>query len=33
MGTLAEAAMEKGLFPIHLSDLCQAALEGDGPKG
>jgi Fe-S oxidoreductase len=28
MMTLAEAAAQKGLFPIHLSDLCQAALKG-----
>ena len=33
MLTLAEAAAEKGLFPIHLSDLCQVALAGDAPKG
>jgi Fe-S oxidoreductase len=33
MLTLAEAAAEKGLFPIHLSDLCQAALKTDAPKG
>jgi len=33
MLTLAEAAAEKGLFPIHLSDLCQVALAGDSPKG
>ncbi|MFO7714276.1 heterodisulfide reductase-related iron-sulfur binding cluster, partial [Desulfosarcina sp.] len=33
MQTLAEAAAEKGIFPIHLSDLCQAALEGVAAKG
>jgi hypothetical protein len=33
MVTLAEAAAEKGLFPIHLSDLCQVALEVNAPKG
>ena len=33
MATLAEPAAEEGLFPIHLSDLCQAALEADAPKG
>jgi Fe-S oxidoreductase len=33
MATLAEAAAEKGLFPIHLSDLCQIALDGNAPKG
>ena len=30
METLAEPAAERGLFPIHLSDLCQVALEGKG---
>jgi len=33
MLTLAEAAAEKGLFPIHLSDLCQAALQANAAKG
>ena len=33
MVTLAEPAVEKGLFPIHLSDLCQAALKTDTSKG
>jgi len=33
MLTLAEAAAEKGLFPIHLSDLCQSALPAGAPKG
>ena len=33
MATLAEPAAEKGLFPIHLSDLCQLALEGNASKG
>jgi len=33
MLTLAEAAAQKGLFPIHLSDLCQAALASDAAKG
>jgi Fe-S oxidoreductase len=28
MLTLGEAAAEKGLFPIHVSDLCQEALKG-----
>jgi Fe-S oxidoreductase len=33
MVTLGEAIAEKGLFPIHLSDLCKAALEADATKG
>jgi Fe-S oxidoreductase len=33
MATLAEAVAEKGIFPIHLSDLCQLALEGKASKG
>ena len=33
MATLGEAAAEKGMFPIHLSDLCQSALEADATKG
>jgi Fe-S oxidoreductase len=33
MATLAEAAAEMGMFPIHLSDLCQHVLVGNASKG
>jgi len=33
MMAMAEPVAQKGIFPIHLSDLCQSTLQGDAPKG